>query len=284
MLIVRPNRLSFNTVINSWAKSRKPKSAVHAENLLIRMIKSYQSDPFSTLKPDVITFSSVLNALAKSKATGFKAEKCLHVLSSMITLYEDDGSSDTKPNAICYNTVLNACAFSAHGGPGERRRALQIAVETFNELRRGKFGISPDAVSYGNMLKCCANLMPPGSHRTKMASQLFTSCCNEGLVGGMCLDEIRRGVPPRDFLQLLAKCGCNKPLNQGRMAHSVHLSHLPRDFTINVKSGDLKDRQRDSFAPKKSKGTGRGWKQKEQPVLRRPGLLIEQSWMSGKDV
>jgi len=284
MLIVRPNRLSFNTVINSWAKSRKPKSAVYAENLLIRMIKSYQSDPFSTVKPDVITFSSVLNALAKSKATGFKAEKCKSVLNSMITLHEDDGSSDTKPNVICYNTLLNACAFSAHGGPDERRRALSIAVETFNELRHGKFGLSPDAVSYGNMLKSIANLMPPGSHRTKMASQLFLSCCNEGLVGGICLDEIRRAVPSKEFVQLLARCGYSKPLSQGRMAHSVQLRHLPPAFTKNVKAGDLKDRQRGSYAPKKSKGTVRGRKQKEKPVLRRPGLLIEQSWMSGKDV
>lgn len=70
MLVVRPNRLSFNAVINAWAKSRHPKAAVYAENLLIRMIKAYQSDPFSTVKPDAITFSSVLNALAKSKAAG----------------------------------------------------------------------------------------------------------------------------------------------------------------------------------------------------------------------
>ena len=62
------------------------------------------------------------------------------------------------------------------------------------------------------------------------------------------------------------------------------ITSLERLFTKNVKAGDLKDRQRDSFAPKKSKDTGRGLKQKEQPVLRRPGLLIEQSWMSGKDV
>ena len=284
MLTVRPNRLSFNTVINSWAKSRKPRSAVYAENLLIRMLNSYQSDPFSTLKPDYITFSSVLNALAKSKATGFKAEKCKSVLNSMITLHEEDGSNDTKPNVICYNIVLNACAFSAHGSNDEKRRALVVAVEIFNELRHGRFDLSPDCVSYGNLLKCCANLMPPGSYRTKMACQLFTSCCNEGLVGGMCLDEIRRSIQPKDFLQLLAKCGYSKPLKQGRKAHSVQLSHLPRDFTKNVKSGDMKDRQRESYAPKKIKSTGRERKQKEPPVLRRPGLLIEHSSMSGKDL
>lgn len=67
VLIVRPNLLSYNTVINSWAKSSMPESAARAESLLTRMLKRYKSESFSTIKPDVVTFSSVLNALAKSK-------------------------------------------------------------------------------------------------------------------------------------------------------------------------------------------------------------------------
>ena len=72
----------------------------------------------------------------------------------MIDLHEDDGSYETMPNTICYNTVLNACAFSAHGGEDEKRQALAVAVETFNQMRKGKY-VSPDAVTYGDMLKCC---------------------------------------------------------------------------------------------------------------------------------
>lgn len=64
---MRPNLLSYNTVINSWAKSSNPDSAVRAESLLTRILKKYRSEAFSTIKPDVVTFSSVLNALAKSK-------------------------------------------------------------------------------------------------------------------------------------------------------------------------------------------------------------------------
>lgn len=64
---MRPNLLSYNTVINSWAKSSLPESASRAETLLTRMLKRYKSESFSTIKPDVVTFSSVLNALAKSK-------------------------------------------------------------------------------------------------------------------------------------------------------------------------------------------------------------------------
>ena len=187
---MRPNRLSYNTVINAWAKSQQPDSALRAESLLLRMIKSFKSTTFSIITPDKVTFSSVLNALAKSRTLSNKASKCSSILKAMIELHEDDGSYDTRPNVIVYNTVLNACAFSARGSEEERRQALQIAVETFNQMRGGKY-VSPDAVSYGNMLKCCANLMPPGDQRTAMASRLFASCCDEGLVGGIALDEIR---------------------------------------------------------------------------------------------
>eukprot|EP00584_Thalassiosira_punctigera_P010098 CAMPEP_0172544400 /NCGR_PEP_ID=MMETSP1067-20121228/14566_1 /TAXON_ID=265564 ORGANISM="Thalassiosira punctigera, Strain Tpunct2005C2" /NCGR_SAMPLE_ID=MMETSP1067 /ASSEMBLY_ACC=CAM_ASM_000444 /LENGTH=786 /DNA_ID=CAMNT_0013330959 /DNA_START=203 /DNA_END=2563 /DNA_ORIENTATION=- len=285
VLIVRPNRLSYNTVINAWAKSSLPQSAMRAEDLLLRMIKSFKSDTFATTTPDSVTFASVLNALAKSKTVRFKSEKCHSILKAMTDLHEDDGSYDTKPNIICYNTVLNACAFSARGTEEERRQALKVAVETFNQMRQGKHDVSPDAVSYGNMLKCCANLMPPGDHRNGMASRLFMSCCDEGVVGGMCLDEIRRCIPPRAFLPLLADMGYDEPMRRHRKAHAVQLRDLPRKWTKNVKRTDMKSRQRGTFEKPKKKQERRIRRQKEKapPVIRRPGLLVEYG-ASGKDL
>mmetsp|Transcript_2613 Transcript_2613/g.5620 ORF Transcript_2613/g.5620 Transcript_2613/m.5620 type:complete len:248 (+) Transcript_2613:1478-2221(+) len=247
------------------------------------MIKTFKSETFATVTPDAITFSSVLNALAKSKTVKFKAEKCSSILKAMIELHEDDGSYDTKPNIICYNTVLNACAFSARGGEAEKRQALTVAVETFNQMRQGKNTL-PDAVSYGNMLKCFANLMPQNDQRNAMAARIFASCCDEGLVGGMCLDEIRRCLPPRAFLPLLADCGFDKALRQRRKAYSVELRELPREWTVNVKRGDMASRQRASFAKPKKKEVRRNQRpEKTPPVIRRPGLLVEYG-SSGKDL
>ena len=121
-----------------------------------------------------IDFTHCFPYRAKSKNVRNKAVKCSSILKAMIDLHEDDGSYETMPNIICYNTVLNACAFSAHGGEDEKRQALAVAVETFNQMRQGKY-VSPDAVTYGDMLKCCANLMPPGNQRNAMASRLFAS-------------------------------------------------------------------------------------------------------------
>jgi len=284
VLTVRPNRLSYNTVINAWSKSTLPESAMRAEDLLLRMIKSFKSDTFATITPDCVTFASVLNVLAKSRNVRFKAEKCSSILKAMIDLHEDDGSYDTKPNVICYNTVLNACAFSARGSDEERRQAMKVAVETFNGMRQGKY-VSPDAVSYGNMLKCCANLMPPGEQRNGMASRIFRKCCEEGLVGGMCLDEIRRCVPPRAFLPLLADCGYDKPMSQRRKAYSVTLRELPRKWTANVKRGDMAARQRGTFVkPKKRQQQRRPLPEKKAvPVIRRPHQVFEYG-ASGKDM
>jgi hypothetical protein len=287
-LTVRPNRLSFNTVINSWAKSQLPESALRSEALLLRMIKYYKSDPFATVSPDAVTFSSVLNALAKSEVVQFKAKKCSSILKAMLDLHEADGSSDTRPNVICYNTVLNAAAFSARGSEEERRQALSIAVEIFNQMKQSKY-VTPDAVSYGNMLKSCANLIPPGEQRNAIASKIFAACCEEGLVGGMCLDEIRRCIPPRAFLSLLADCGYDEPLRRSRKPHSVTLKELPREWTRLVAKSDMASRQRATFEkPKKrsrkeDRSLHRDHSEKSPPIIPRPGLLVEYG-ASGRDL
>ena len=100
------------------------------------------------------------------------------------------------------------------------------------------------------------------------------------------LDEIRRCIPPRAFLPLLADCGYERPIRQRRKAHTVQLRELPREWTKNVKRGDMASRQRESFAkPKKNwrqKPRGKR-KEKEPPVYRRPGLLVEYG-ASAKDL
>lgn len=228
--------------------------------------------------------STMYCTLQQLYGTLVQAEKCLAILESMIELHENDGSYDTTPNVICFNTILNACAFSASGGEDEKKHAMAVAVKTFKILRDDTYA-SPDAVSYGNMLKCCANLMPPGNARNSMASSIFSACCEEGMVGGMALDEIRRSIPSNDFLRLLAKCGYTRPLKQHSNAMSVDLRHLPRQWTANVKVGDMYSRQRGVAHHRHGKRERpQSQKKSNTPVIRKPGFLVEPSWASGKDL
>lgn len=134
------------------------------------------------------------------------------------------------------------------------------------------------------MLKCCANLMPISDVRTSMASNIFSSCCEQGLVGGMVLDEIRRCILAKQFLKLLAKCGYSKPLKQHSNAMSVTLRQLPRQWTANVKRGDMFTRQRGASLKRQQQSKNEGSKAKPNPVIRNPTYHVEPSWAYGKDI
>jgi hypothetical protein len=204
----QPNTVSYNTILDAWSKSSLPGAALRAQKVLEFLIKS--EDP--EIAPDVISFTSVLDAWAKSKEP-HKGARTRELLNQLVDLYETTKRPNLRPSQISYNSVLNACAFSAIGtSVEEQREALQIAVATFSEMRKSEF-TAPDTVTYGNMLKCLANLMPQGEIRTQMALQIFAKCREEGLVGTLVWNEVRRAVPSWELEEKLnLKSSGNKQL------------------------------------------------------------------------
>jgi len=196
------NRITFNTVLDAWSRSRLPGAAGRAEKLLKYMI---QSDNIE-IKPDIYSFTCVMNAWAKSKEEPHKAFHTRQLLDQLIETHQKAlQNSDRRkaralqPTAIPYNTVLNACAFSAlKTSQDEQREAIKIAVDTYKDMsslesRSGQKGnqrmVFRDTVTYGLMLKAIANLMPKGKIRNQMAIQIFQECCNDGLVGFLVWNE-----------------------------------------------------------------------------------------------
>jgi hypothetical protein len=136
-----------------------------------------------------------------------------------------------------------------------------------------KEDIAPDTVSYGNLIKCFANLMPQGKARNDMTMQVFNKCCEEGLVGELVWNEVRRAVPPK---LLAEKMGIST-----KSAGFVQVRDLPRDCRRNVK-GDKKAPPRRNADPKKVK--------EETPSSRmiapaqRLHNISETSYQSGRDI
>jgi hypothetical protein len=163
-------------------------------------------------------------------------------------------------------------AFSALGTTEqEQRDALKVAVQTFSLMR--KEDIAPDTVSYGNLIKCFANLMPQGKARNDMTMQVFKKCCEEGLVGELVWNEVRRAVPPK---LLSEKMGISaKPVG------FVQVRDLPQDCRRNVR-GDKKAPARRKVEPKKGK--------EETPISRKVAPaqrlrnISETSYQSGRDL
>lgn len=61
---VKPNKISYNSVINAFAKSKDYKSGRRAENLLWKLFEFYREEGANDdlIKPDARTFNSVINA------------------------------------------------------------------------------------------------------------------------------------------------------------------------------------------------------------------------------
>lgn len=272
---VVPNTRTYNQVLKAYSKSSLPGRAQRADMILMHMLQSGSK----SIQPDVISFSTCLDVWAKSKEPG-KAEKAYTLLQKMIQFHKSTGIEKMKPNEVTYNTVLNACAFSAFTSDKEKKKALSIAVTLFNEMQKSTL-VTPDAITYGMLIKCIANLVPKGSIRNKMASELFIKCRDDGLVNGLVFDEIRRAVPGNAMTKLLDGAlhqKRKKPLSEWE------LRDLPRAWKANVMEAKPKRKRRKKEAAgkkvvsKKEKGTFDG-----DPIkpMRR---IVETSWQSGRDV
>ncbi len=118
----RADTITYNLVINAFAKSSVPDSANRAEKILTRMQKIYQKqlaksvegedqiDPdIPLVKPNVRTYSTVIDAYSRT-STLEGAEVAQSLLEKLRMLHQSTGDEELKPNVISYNSVINAWA------------------------------------------------------------------------------------------------------------------------------------------------------------------------------
>jgi pentatricopeptide repeat protein len=104
--LVLPNNVTYNMIMSAVNKqgSRKADVARFVETILKRMKKESKSN--ALVKPDVVTYATVIDSWAKSRLpnAGEKVEAILGIM-------EDEG---LVPNTICFNAVINAYAKSSN--------------------------------------------------------------------------------------------------------------------------------------------------------------------------
>ncbi len=130
---VRPDTITFNAVLDAWARSGDRMAAHRAEQILDHMDELYRAGNLG-VKPDTYTYNTLINAHAKSSEKG-SAARAEHVLEVMKKRYLD-GDGDFKPNTRTHTSVVDAWAKS--GEKGAARRAEQILnnmIASFEETR-----------------------------------------------------------------------------------------------------------------------------------------------------
>ena len=196
---IAPTVLSYNALMYAWDRSRDRKAALRADRLLMQMIDSYRhrvnnqnnnATNTNNLKPDAVSFSTVMSAYAKSSLPKrvhrceelfglmdelgvrrnvytFSAlqkvytrsgerdapERAKKVLNDMIELYKQ-GDIFAKPNTVNYNDVLNS--YSRTPGKKSAQEATAMLERMATPVSEGGYDVEPDRLSYALTIVTCA--------------------------------------------------------------------------------------------------------------------------------
>jgi hypothetical protein len=160
---VIPNTITYNTVIHAWAKSgRGEEACVEAEKILQKMHHLYQSGVNSQAKPDVSTYTAVIDCWAKKQTSGnhkncennnHAAEKAEMLLSEMIEIYLSDPIQNIglAPNTQVFNAVINA--WTKCGGIQAALKAQSILSRMEEEEQKLVISsVKPNKITYNTVI------------------------------------------------------------------------------------------------------------------------------------
>jgi hypothetical protein len=174
----------------------------------------------------------------------------LNLYKEMKALYNAGNHQHLKPTVVAVNAVMNACAYTPTTDMIHSNRAVEIAHLLFKkELEESKTALSPDQVTYGTFLKVLANQMPDCQSRKQIVEYLFKSCCRDGQVGNLVLQQLQRVVASDQEFQELVQVHNNRADSGngggggGSSSMTVRMEDLPNEWTCNVIEGRWKRRQ-----------------------------------------
>lgn len=119
---VRPDSVSYNTVIDMYAKHGGKNAGREAELILRRMEERFQRNGYKECCPTIKTYTSVINAYARSQEKG-AAPRAEAIVAS---LERGRMQSNIRPDVTIYNSLINCWAKSTERGSTCARRAEEI--------------------------------------------------------------------------------------------------------------------------------------------------------------
>jgi len=119
----KPNAVSYTSVITAWSRSRSRHKETNANSILQRMIASYRTGNISA-KPDVVAFTSLINACAGTAGSAMKQKSALKLAIQTFEQMKNSVEFD-DPNHRTYTSLFKACSKLA-SDHAERIRLLQV--------------------------------------------------------------------------------------------------------------------------------------------------------------
>jgi hypothetical protein len=226
----KPTVNTYNSVLSAWARSNTKCAHWKTQAVVNKMWNQYRAGN-EDVCPDSQAYNTLITAVSKSERED-KAQRALRILRKMDKLYQGGQNKDARPNEITYTCVLNSCAFSKVDDLNVRRKALDTAIFTLEELMDSPYG-KPNHVTYGMFLACCANLIPSDDkqRRITVVEPVFLQACKDGQVGEIVLNQLRLAAPDDLYQKLVG----NIVQSTGNVKR-VRFEDLPAEWRCNVRN------------------------------------------------
>lgn len=175
---IRPNHVSFTTVIDAWGKSKDLDAAERSEELL-DLMERLGRQGLEGLKPNIMTYNAVLNAWASSPLP-HSARRAERILMGMIErcgndeLRDIENSSVVVPGTISFSICIKAWAHSDERGASTHTLALLQTMLDIDGTSFYKFRTSPDVGTFNMVLRSLANDSDPSKtvHAERLLKQM----------------------------------------------------------------------------------------------------------------
>ena len=234
-----PNQKAFTQVINAWGKCSADGNdfAVKRAIAILDEMESLYNDGCSDLKPDIITYSSIIDTIAKSRLPN-GSDLALNIINKIERQYQE-GDLALSPNArtysgaflavlhseerqkhikaksllermeklgveansFSYNYAIN-CAASIKETESDsvKTEAFKVALNAFTKLRKSSY--DTDSFTFNFFLKAC-RLLPASRTRSKIVQEAFTECLHEGKLTKEVTSRLDRVLEPAEVRELI---------------------------------------------------------------------------------
>lgn len=180
-----PDTITYSTSISAFARSGRDDAGDRAEELLQRSLHLYKHEGRTRLKPDSITFISVLDALSKQSLRVFNKRgnlaECHEIEQRMKNILKqmDELDTNVRPCTVSHNLLLDLYAKTLQSDKAEQHLREHM-VESY---QNGNTNVKPDIISYNSLLLALSRSPQQGS--LQKAEQLLKSMENGTLPDGI---------------------------------------------------------------------------------------------------
>ena len=175
---------TFNSVLDALARESRD-DAMDRATAFFEKMKCQDS----YANPDACSYAILLDAMLRSKGCRH-AERGRDLLEEMMERFQQ-GDESCRPNVHNVSVVLKLCAYTT-GTEDDRRRALDIALETFRKCE-SYYGVSPNHFVYSAMLHATNRLTASEDERLELLEKVFEECRALGLVSDAAVRIMHRG-------------------------------------------------------------------------------------------